>query len=70
MSGSPLRKLFVDHCAWNVMHTRFKERPDHFPQEMLLDLAEKLTASFPGERKQELSTDREIEDFEIEEEED
>ncbi|KAF8848134.1 hypothetical protein BDZ45DRAFT_539644, partial [Acephala macrosclerotiorum] len=38
--GSPLRRLFVSWCAWNMARSRFEERPEHFPKEMLLDLVQ------------------------------
>ncbi|KAL2072754.1 hypothetical protein VTL71DRAFT_12097 [Oculimacula yallundae] len=38
-SGSPLRKFFLQQCAFNVTSKRFLERPEQFPKEMLLKLA-------------------------------
>ena len=40
IQGSPLRKLFLEYCAFNIRSTRFLEKPDHFPKEMLLELAQ------------------------------
>jgi hypothetical protein len=39
MAGSPLRQLAVDICLYKISSIWIKAHPDHFPQEMLLDLA-------------------------------
>jgi len=48
-SESPLRKLFLHWCAFNMVESRFKEKPEHFPKEMLLDLAVVQSRALPKE---------------------
>lgn len=36
---SPLRKLLVHQCVWNLAHTAFKNSSSQFPQEMLIGIA-------------------------------
>ena len=38
-AGSPLRKLFVEQCAYERLPSKLEQNPDLFPKEMLLELA-------------------------------
>jgi hypothetical protein len=64
---SQLRKLFVSWCAFNVASTRFEEKPDHFPQEMLLELAKVLVQNMPETVRDKITGERDMADFELEE---
>jgi hypothetical protein len=48
--------------------SRFKERPEYFPKEMLIELAELLSSAAPY-RSAMARTERSIVDFKIEEDE-
>ncbi|KAE9381284.1 hypothetical protein N431DRAFT_392327 [Stipitochalara longipes BDJ] len=65
--GSELRKLFISWCAFNVTSTRFEEKPDHFPHEMLLELAQVLVEKMPDTVKERITDERDMADFEVEE---
>lgn len=66
---SPLRRLFVSQCAFNVDKERFWEKPDHFPKQMLLDLVRALNGAVGQEGRRKGSLRRDIRDFEVREEE-
>ncbi|CZR51148.1 uncharacterized protein PAC_01023 [Phialocephala subalpina] len=63
--GSPLRRLFVSWCAWNVARSRFEDRPEHFPKEMLLDLVQLLAQRVPTSTKEALAKERDMKEFEV-----
>ena len=65
--GSQLRKLFVSSCAFNMASKRYEEKPDHFPYEMLLELAQELVNRVPEVVKDRITNDRDMADFEVEE---
>jgi hypothetical protein len=65
--GSQLRNLFISWCAFNMVSTRFEEKPDHFPKEMLLELARLLVESMPETIKERVVDERDMADFEVEE---
>jgi hypothetical protein len=65
--GSQLRNLFLSWCAFNMASTRFEEKPDHFPKEMLLELARVLVESIPETIKERVVEGRDIADFEVKE---
>jgi hypothetical protein len=67
--GSPLRRLFVHQCAFNVASDWFSQKPGHFPQEMLIDLVQLLSESSSEDWKMRMSDRRDMVDFEVEEEE-
>jgi hypothetical protein len=66
--GSPLRRLFVHWCAFNVASDWFSKKPGHFPQEMLIDLVQLLSESSSEDWKTQMSERRNMADFEVEEE--
>jgi hypothetical protein len=57
----------VNWCAFNMASTRFEEKPDHFPQEMLLDLSRLLIESMPDTVKEKVNEERNIASSEVEE---
>lgn len=65
--GSELRKLFISWCAFNMASTRFEEKPDHFPREMLLELAQELVNKMPDGVKNMNNGMRDMASFEVEE---
>lgn len=65
---SQLGKLFVSWCAFNMASTRFEEKPDHFPQEMLLELSRLLVENMPDTVKEGITEGRDMANFEVEEE--
>jgi hypothetical protein len=65
--GSPLRRLFVHWCAFNVASDWFKKKPGHFPQEMLIDLVQLLSESSEEDWKTRMRERRDMADFEVEE---
>jgi hypothetical protein len=64
---SQLRRLFVSWCAFSVAGTRFEEKPDHFPLEMLLELAKVLVENMPETVREKVTDERNIADFEVDE---
>lgn len=54
---SPLRMLFLHWCAFNMAESRFMEKPEHFPKEMLLELAALQSRALP-QRSGELRRER------------
>jgi hypothetical protein len=50
-----------------MVSTRFEEKPDHFPKEMLLELARLLVESMPETIKERVVDERDMADFEVEE---
>ncbi|KAH8602925.1 hypothetical protein B0O99DRAFT_679906 [Bisporella sp. PMI_857] len=64
---SPLRKLLVQQCAFNMHRDRLIEDADDFPREMLLELTLVLMDCIPKEVSEEKITARKIGLFEVEE---
>ena len=63
--NSPLRRFFVETCTWYLRGTCYKEWPNDFPKEMLLD----LSAMFRELVKPNLSSkQREMAQFHVKEE--
>jgi hypothetical protein len=50
-----------------VAGTRFEEKPDHFPLEMLLELAKVLVENMPETVREKVTDERNIADFEVDE---
>jgi hypothetical protein len=65
-SESPLRRLLLHYCSHNLRASRYWEIPEHFPKDMLLDLAT-LFRDMTQEKKVAGSPD--MKDFYVEEEE-
>lgn len=42
--GSPLRKYFIDCCTFIIDRSTFQKAPQNFPNEMLLELADRTIA--------------------------
>ncbi|TVY34856.1 hypothetical protein LSUB1_G005412 [Lachnellula subtilissima] len=68
-SESPLRMLFLHWCAFNMVESRFKEKPEHFPKEMLLDLAVVQSRALPKKTGELKSRGRDMMMFKVEEQE-
>ncbi|TVY35539.1 hypothetical protein LOCC1_G005516 [Lachnellula occidentalis] len=66
-SESPLRMLFLHWCAFNMVESRFKEKPEHFPKEMLLDLAVMQSRALPKKTGELKSERRDMMMFKVEE---
>jgi hypothetical protein len=66
-SDSQLRKLTVGWCAFNMAGSRFLEKPDHFPQKMLLESAKVLVEHMPENAKEMISREKNMADYEVEE---
>ena len=49
--GSPLRRLIVDQCIRKGSFEAYKEDPEYFPHEMLLDLVTQLHRVTPLDEK-------------------
>ncbi|TVY73309.1 hypothetical protein LSUE1_G005522 [Lachnellula suecica] len=65
---SPLRVLFLHQCAFNMVHSRFSEKPDHFPKEMLLELAKLLSVTVSRSLAGRKDARRDLTHFKVEEE--
>lgn len=65
---SKLWRLFGSWCAFNIASTGFEEKPDHFPQEMLLELSRLLVENMPYTVKEGNTEGRDMTNFEVEEE--
>ena len=66
---SPLRMLFLHWCAFNMVESRFQEKPEHFPKEMLLELAVVQSRALPKRTATTKSERRDMMVFKVEEEE-
>jgi len=62
--GSPLRRLQVHHCATELRPEYLDGDSDHFPHEMLAEIAFLLASTHTGLKK--FSRKRLIKDFEVE----
>jgi len=49
MNDSPLRRLFISQCAWNLAAGVFVARIDNFPKEMLAEICSQLKEHFSGQ---------------------
>jgi hypothetical protein len=65
-AGSPLRRWFVHQCATQLEPGWFTEHPEHFPQEMLIDLAAIWSRNTSEQTKVGLMEETNITDFEVE----
>ncbi|RDW64201.1 hypothetical protein BP5796_10703 [Coleophoma crateriformis] len=55
-SGSQLRRLVTQQCAWELAEEWFEEHPDHFPREMLVDMIVELKRNPQGAMQPVLAT--------------
>lgn len=65
-SDSPLRRWFVHQCVTQLEPEWFTEHPEHFPHEMLIELAATCSENLPGEFKVGLMAESNLADFEVE----
>lgn len=54
-------------CAFKMAGSRFEEKPDHFPQKMLLESAKVLVENMPENVKERISGEKYMADCEVEE---
>ncbi len=61
-AGSPLRRLAVDECAWDMGPNFFKDHASEFPPEMLIDMVIAFKDASPehlcGRKKKEITQER------------
>jgi len=58
----------VSWCAFKMAGSRFEEKPDHFPQKMLLESAKVLVENMPENfKRKRISGEKDMADYEVEE---
>lgn len=60
---SPLRRLFLAHCAYHLRPGAFADSSDDYPKEMLIELATLYSSSFPKREKDREGLERDINDY-------
>jgi hypothetical protein len=65
-AGSPLRHWFFHQCTTQLEPEWFTEHPEHFPQEMLIELAAFWSRNMSEKTKVKLMDEVNITDFEVE----